>query len=478
MNQPRPLLRSLRREFLYECGLGLGAIALAELRSADRRAAAADLDHPLAARPPHFAPRAKSVIQLFMAGGPSQLELFDDKPKLRELNGQAVPESYLAGQRFAFLKPDAKLLGSKRKFARYGDSGAEVSELLPHLARNVDRLAIIKTMHTDNFSHGAAKLLTQTGYSRFGMPTMGAWVLYALGSESRDLPGYVVLQSGPRGPRGGAYLWSQGFLPSIYQGSPLRSQGEPILNLSNPPGIGPAQQRRVVQAVAGLNGLRAARASDDEIEARSLNYEMAYRLQSSAPELMDVSRETQETLDLYGARAGEPSFALNCLLARRLVERGVRYVTLFHTNWDHHGGAENLEDELEKVCRDVDQPCAALLTDLARRGLLDETLVVWGGEFGRTPLGEQRATVGRDHHIEAYTVWLAGGGARSGQTIGATDDLGFYAQEPNERVHIHDLQATILHLLGLDHERLTYRFQGRDFRLTDVDGKLVERLLA
>ena len=468
----------LRREFLYQTGFGLGSIALGSLMAQDGTAATASPApfNPLGIKPTHHAPRAKAVIQLFMAGGPSQLELLEHKPKLQELSGQVVPQSYVEGKRFLFIKPDAKLLGTKRKFAKYGQAQIDVSELLPHFATIVDDVALIRTMKTDNFSHGAAKLLTQTGYPRFGFPTMGAWTLYGLGSVSQNLPGYVVLQSGPRGPRGGSYLWSNGFLSAAYQGVPLRGEGEPILNLTNPAGITAGRQGRTIEAVAALNRVRLAQTLDDETATRTANYEMAFRMQQSAPELINVGDETQATLELYGAKPGVSSFAMNCLLARRLVERGVRFVTLFHTDWDHHGGGENLEGHLENICRETDQPAAALVKDLKQRGLLDDTLVVWGGEFGRTPMGEVRATIGRDHHIETYCTWLAGGGVRGGQAIGENDDLGIAPKEPGDTVHIHDLQATILHLLGLDHLKLTYRFQGRDFRLTDVDGKIVERL--
>lgn len=491
MNNKRDYWRLVRRDFLHHCGLGLGSMALGNLMTKDGLLPEVDAAQgvfpgtpqpvasgPLAPKLPHFEPKAKAVIQLFMAGGPSQLELFDYKPKLQQLTDQQVPSSFVEGKQFAFIKPDAKLLGTRRKFARYGKSGAELSELLPYTAHIVDDVAIVKTMKTDNFSHGAAKLLTQSGYSRFGFPTIGAWALYGLGSLSQNLPGFVVLQSGPRGPRGGSYLWSNGFLSSVYQGAPLRSEGEPILNISTPPGISLQRQRRAVDAIRKLNSIRYDKTGDDETIGRTASYEMAFRLQQSAPELIDLSSESAETLALYGVEPGVPSFARNCLLGRRLVERGVRFVTLFHTNWDHHGGGENLESELEKVCREVDQPSAALVKDLQQRGLFDETLVLWGGEFGRTPMGEVRATIGRDHHIEAYAVWLAGGGVRGGQTIGQTDELGFYPQEESDRVHIHDLHATVLHLLGLDHLRLTYPFQGRSFRLTDVGGNVVHRLLA
>jgi len=461
---------------LHHCGLGLGSIALGALLSQEQ-SRGAERASATAPRPPHFPPKAKAVIQLFMAGGPSQLELFDYKPKLQELHGQAVPKSYLEGKRFAFLKPDATLLGTKRTFAKHGESGAEFSELLPHTAKIADQIAIVRTMHTDNFNHGPAKLIAQTGHQLFGNPTFGSWLLYGLGSESENLPGYIVLLSGPRGPRGGSYLWSNGFLPSIYQGTPLRSSGEPILNLANPAGVDRARQERTVQSIARLNALRHQATGDDEIAARTASYEMAFRMQTSAPDLINIADETQETLDLYGVEPGKASFAFNCLLARRLVERGVRCVTLFHTDWDHHGGGENLEANLDMICKQTDQPSSALVQDLARRGMLDETLVVWGGEFGRTPMGEVRATVGRDHHIESYALWLAGGGIRGGQTLGSTDELGFYAAEDAERIHVHDLHATTLHLLGLDHTKLTYKYQGRNFRITDVGGHVVKRLL-
>ncbi|MCL6504185.1 MAG: DUF1501 domain-containing protein, partial [Pirellulales bacterium] len=438
---------------------------------------AAQAAHPLAARPPHFAPRAKRVIFLFMAGGPSQLELFDHKPKLRELDGQVVPPEYVKNKRFAFIKQDAKLLASRRKFARHGQSGAEISELLPHIASVADELAIVRSMVTEVFNHGPAKLFVNCGTPRFGAPSMGSWITYGIGSEAEDLPGFVVLQSGPRGPRGGAGLWSSGFLPTTFQGVPFLSGPEPILNLASPAGISPQQQADFVSTVRELNTQRLAAVGDAEIATRIAAYEMAYRMQSSAPALMDLSGETAQTLAAYGAEPGKVSYANNCLLARRLVERGVRFVQLYHTDWDHHGNNDtHLGQPLEDRCREVDQPTAALIRDLKQRGLLNETLVIWGGEFGRTPMGEPRDFLGRDHHIDGYTMFLAGGGIKAGITLGATDELGFYAVE--DRVHVHDLQATILHLLGLDHLRLTFRFQGRDFRLTDVGGTVVHKLLA
>jgi hypothetical protein len=467
-----------RRHFFGQCGVGLGAMALASMLGEDARAAtsAPDLTNPLAPRPPHFAPQAKRVIFLFMAGGPSQLELFDFKPKLQELDGQVVPPSYTKNKRFAFIKGDAKLLGTRRKFARHGDSGLELGETLPHLATIADDICLVKSMVTDVFNHGPAKLFVNTGSSRFGMPSMGAWLTYGIGSESRDLPGFVVLQSGPRGPRGGNPLWGSGFLPTTYQGVPLLPGSEPILNLSNPPGIDRAHQTAFFNTLQKLNSERLAAVGDPEIATRISAYEMAYRMQSSAPELIDLSGETQATLDAYGAEPGKPSFANNCLLARRLVERGVRFVQLYHTDWDHHGNKDtHLGEPLDERCKETDQPSAALVKDLKARGLLEDTIVIWGGEFGRTPMGEPRDLVGRDHHVDGYSMWLAGGGIRGGQSIGATDELGYYAVE--DRVHVHDLQATVLHLLGLDHLKLTYRFQGRDFRLTDVAGNVVAKMV-
>jgi hypothetical protein len=481
MDRPNPLRLHTRRHFLQDCALGLGSVALASLLS-DRKvfAAPTPLVNPLAPRPTHFPARTKNVIFLFMAGGPSQLELFEHKPKLQELHGQPIPESFVKNKRFAFMdtfaKERPKLLATRRKFGRHGRSGEYVSECLPHIAGVVDEIAIIRSMATDVFNHGPAKIFTNTGSAQFGRPSMGSWVTYGIGSESENLPGFVVLQSGPRGPRGGAALWGCGFLPSAYQGVPFRTTGEPILNLTSPKGVTPHRQRQALDALRDLNTSRLADTGDPEIAARISSYEMAYRMQSSAPELIDVAGETKQTLQMYGAEPGKVSFANNCLLARRLVERGVRFVQLYHTDWDHHGsGAENLDEGLDRVCREVDRPSAALVKDLKARGLLDDTLVIWGGEFGRTPMGEVREKVGRNHHIDAYTMWLAGGGVKAGTSIGQTDDLGFGPTE--DRVHVHDLQATILHLLGLDHKKLTYRFQGRDFRLTDVAGEVVTKLL-
>jgi hypothetical protein len=471
-----------RRHFFRDCGVGLGKIALASLLAGGRslRGAQPQPVNPLAPRPPHFRARAKNVIFLFMAGGPSQLEMFDFKPRLNQLDGQPIPESYLQDRRFAFMSTFAssvpRLLAAQRRWARHGQSGAWVSDLLPHIAGVVDDLAILRCVATDVFNHAPAKLFMNTGTAQFGRPSMGAWVTYGIGSEAQDLPGFVVLQSGPRGPRGGAVHWSSGFLPTVHQGVPFRTTGDPILNLSNPPGINARRQGQALDALRALNTQRLQDTGDSEIATRIAAYEMAYRMQTSAPELIDLGRETRQTLDLYGAQPGRVTFANNCLLARRLVERGVRFVQLYHTDWDHHGDANLHLGHLPGICREIDQPIAALIRDLKQRGLLDETLVIWGGEFGRTPMGEHRANVGRNHHIDAFTMFLAGGGTRAGISLGRTDELGFGPEE--DRVHVHDLQATVLHLLGLEHLRLTYRFQGRDFRLTDVDGVVVDKVLA
>lgn len=463
------ILREItRRQLFRDCGVGVGKVALASLLTGNALA-----------KKPHFAPRIDHVIYLFMAGGPSQLELFDYKPELQAWDAKPTPESYLKGKRFAFMdtfsKETPKLLGTRRQFQRHGQSGMWFSDLLPQIASLADDLAMIHGISTENFNHGPAKLFTNTGSVRPGRPSMGSWVTYGIGSESESLPGFVVLQSGPRGPRGGAALWSSGFLPTSHQGVPFRSSGDPILDLSNPRGVDDAEQRQTLDLVRDLNEMALRRTGDEEIRTRIDAYEMAYRMQTSGPELIDFSQESKATMEMYGAEPGKASYANNCLLARRLVERGVRFVQLYHTDWDHH---EDITKPLENVTREVDKPTAALIRDLKQRGLLDRTLVIWGGEFGRTPMGEvrEKGKIGRNHHIDAYSIFMAGGGTKAGHVIGGTDEFGF--SPAGEKIEVFDIQATVLHLLGLDHTKLTYRFQGRDFRLTDVSGKVLKELLA
>jgi hypothetical protein len=471
MKQFRTGLANLlaRRWFFEQCGVGLGAMALADLLGPASGNPSSD---PLAPKRPHHAARARNVIFLFMAGGPSHLELFDHKPELARWDGKLPPAELLKDYRAAFINPNSKLLGPKFKFARHGQSGAELSELLPHTAAVADELCIIKSMVTDAFNHAPAQIFLSTGSQQFGRPSLGAWVLYGLGSESRDLPGFVVFSTGSKGPSGGNSNWGSGFLPTVYQGVPFRTAGDPVLYLSNPPGVDAELQRDTLDSLRALNEMRLQQIGDPEIATRINSFEMAFRMQMSAPEVMDISREPRQVLEMYGAEPGKSSFANCCLLARRLVEKGVRFVEIVHEAWDQHG---NLVGALKKNCRDTDRPCAALLRDLKQRGLLDQTLVIWGGEFGRTPM-VQGGSDGRVHHPNCFTMWLAGGGARPGVTIGESDQFGFNATR--DRVHVHDLNATILHLLGFDHTHLTYRFQGRDFRLTDVHGHVVDKVLA
>jgi uncharacterized protein (DUF1501 family) len=469
-----------RRWFFKQCGVGLGAIALRDLLGKPTPGEAAlaagssspSASNPLAPRLPHFPAKAKRVIYLFMAGGPSHLELFDNKPELARWNGKLPPPELLKGYRAAFINPNSTLLGPKYAFARHGQSGAELSELLPHLATVADDLCIVKSMHTDAFNHAPGQIMMNTGSQQFGRPSFGAWTTYGLGSESADLPAFVVFSTGTKGTSGGASNWGSGFLPSMYQGVLFRSTGDPVMYLSNPRGVDEQLQRDSLDSVRRLNQLKLAEIGDPEIATRINSFEMAYRMQSSAPELMDLSKESSQTLEMYGAEPGKPSFATSCLLARRMVERGVRFVQICHEAWDHHGG---LTKGLATECGKTDRASAALVKDLKARGLLDDTLVIWGGEFGRTPM-VQGGNDGRDHHPNCFTMWLAGGGTRPGLTFGGSDDFGFNAtQDP---VHVHDLHATLLHLLGFDHTRLTYRFQGRDFRLTDVSGNVVTPMLA
>lgn len=464
-----------RRHFFDRCGVGLGRIALATLLHGGS-ARAQKHGSPQA---PHFRPRAKNIIYLFMAGGPSQLELFEYKPKLQEYDDQTAPASLLKGKRFAFMdtfaKETPKLMAPRRKFQQHGKTGTWVSELLPKTGTVVDDLAFLYTVSTENFNHAPAKLHANTGSSRFGRPSMGSWITYGIGSEAKDLPGFVVLQSGPRGPRGGALNWGSGFLPSSFQGVPFRSSGDPIVDLSKPATISEDCQKQTIGTIRDLNRIRLAETGDPEIQATISAYELAYRMQTSGPKLIDLTEESRQTLEAYGARPGAASFANNCLLARRLVERGVRFVQLYHTDWDHHA---DISKPLDDVCGEIDQPAAALITDLKQRGLLEDTVVIWGGEFGRTPMGEVRTSgkIGRNHHIDAFTMWMAGAGIRSGSRIGLTDEFGFAPVE--ERLDMHDVHATMLHLLGIDHTKLTFRMQGRDFRLTDVGGRVIQSVLA
>ena len=468
-----------RRHFFGQCGVGVGKIALASLltgvTSSAARARAAPAN-PLAARPPHYAPRAKSVIHLFMAGAPSQLDLFDHKPKLTEYAGKPIPPEVVGGQRYAFIRPDAAALGPVFKFAKHGESGAELSEALPHLTKVVDDICLVKSMHTDQFNHAPAQIFLNTGFSQPGRPSLGSWLTYGLGAETSELPAFVVMSTGS-GISGGAANWSSGFLPTVYAGVRFRNQGDPILNVTSPEGIDARLQRDSLDLIGELNRRRLAADGDPEIATRIASYEMAFRLQTSAPELMDLKSEGKETLDLYGVDPDKPSFARACLLARRMVERGVRFVNIYHEGWDAHS---DVKGNSKNNCGQTDQASAALVSDLKQRGLLDDTLVIWGGEFGRTPMVETNPalgrSLGRDHHPQAFTIWMAGGGIRSGVTYGATDELGFHITD--KPVHVHDLQATILHLLGLDHERLTFTHQGRQFRLTDVHGKVVHDILA
>lgn len=429
---------------------------------------------------PHFPPKAKRVIFLHMSGAPSQLELFDYKPVLQQYDGKACPESLMNGKRFAFLKGIPKMMGPQARFQQYGQSGAWVSEHLSHFSEWVDEVCLLKAMHTDEFNHAPAQLFMHTGSPRLGRPSMGSWMVYGLGSENENLPGFVVLVSGGE-PSAGKSVWGSGFLPSLHQGVQCRSQGDPVLYLNNPAGIDPHIRKQSIDLINEINRKEYEEIGDPEILSRISQYELAFRMQAEVPEVMDISDEPDYIHEMYGTKAGRISFANNCLLARRLVEQGVRFVQLYDNAWDHHGAGKGngVVDGLARACRNIDQPIAALLKDLKMRGLWEDTLVVWGGEFGRTPMMETRASGadyrGRDHHSEAFTMWLAGGGIKGGMSYGETDELGYYGIK--DRVHVHDLQATILHCMGMDHERLTYHFQGRDFRLTDVHGRVVRDVL-
>ena len=459
-----------RRWFLQQCGVGLGSIALGGLFSRNA-AAAVTGTNPLAAKLPPLKAKAKRVIYLFQAGGPSHLELFDNKPELAKWDGKLPPAELLKGYRSAFISPNSALLGPKFKFKRHGQSGAELSELLPHLAEVADDIAIVKSLHTDAFNHAPAQIMMNTGSQLFGRPSFGSWVTYGLGCESQDLPSFVVFSTGSKGTSGGASNWGAGFLPSVHNGTLFRSTGDPVMYLSNPPGVDNELQRDSLDTIQALNQRRLDVMGDPEIATRINSFEMAYRMQSSAPELMDLSKEPKHILDMYGVEPGKTNYASACLLARRMIERGVRFVEIFHESWDQHGG---LVADLKKNCKNTDQASAALVKDLKQRGLLDDTLVLWGGEFGRTPM-VQGGNDGRDHHPNCFSMWMAGGGIKPGLTLGESDDFGFNATK--DKVHVHDLHATLLQLLGFDHTKLTYRFQGRDFRLTDVHGEVVEKLV-
>lgn len=462
-----------RRHFFQDCGVGVGKIALASLMAGgvgalQSRSLLGSTDSVgEAAGRPNFLPRAKRVIYMFMAGAPSQLDLFDYKPRLAELEGQPIPPSVIDGQRYAFIQPDAAILGPQFKFKKHGSVGMEVSELLPWFSKIVDEVSLLKSCTTDQFNHAPAQLLFNTGNGIPGRPSMGSWVSYGLGCEAKDLPSFVVLQSGG-GLSGGASLWSSGFLPGSHQGVPFRSSGDPILNVTNPIGFDSRAQRDSIDLIKNLNSQQLNLVNDPEIKTRIKAYEMAYRMQSRAPELMDTSQETEATLRLYGAKPGEKSFANNCLLARRLAERGVRFIQVYQNGWDHHS---NVKGGLRKQCRATDQASAALIMDLKQRGMLEDTLVIWGGEFGRTPMVEASAALnrsgGRDHHPQAFTMWFAGGGMKRGFCMGETDELGFNIVEGKS--HVHDIQATILRCLGIDHEKLSIKVNGLDVRLTGVE---------
>lgn len=472
-----------RREFLRNSQTGLGAIALASLLQRDGRAAPRGAENPTAQRPPHFAPKAKHVIYLHMSGAPPQQDLWDDKPALVKHNMQPCPDELLKNQRFAFIKGHPRLLGSPHKFARHGQSGTSISELLPHTATVIDELAVIRSMHTDQFNHAPAELLIYTGSSRFGGAAMGSWITYGLGSENENLPGFVVLISGGTDPTGGKALWSTGYLPTVYQGVQCRAGGDPILYVSNPKGMERADRRRTLDALRTLNEYELKQVGDPETLTRISQYELAFRMQLAVPEVTDIGREPESIRALYGAVPGASSFANNCLLARRLVESGVRYVQLYDWGWDMHGTApdNDIVTGLPRKCQEMDRPVAALLKDLKQRGLLDETLVIWGGEFGRTSMNEARGGskfLGRDHHPHCFTIWMAGGGVKGGVNLGATDELGYSIVE--DPMNVHDLQATILHLLGLDAWKLRFPYQGLEQKLIGVEGdaRLRKELIA
>ena len=472
-----------RRHFLRRAGcLSLGSIALRSMLERDALAAPSAAVNPLAPKPPPFTPKVKRVIYLHMSGAPPHLDLFDYKPELVKRTGQLAPDAFVKGKTFAFTSGTPKLLGTPRTFKQHGPGGVWMSDAIPRLHDVADELCVIKSMNTDQFNHAPAELLLFTGSPRSGRPSMGSWVTYGLGSENENLPGFVVLISSGVQPSGGQSCWGNGFIPSVFQGVQCRSKGDPVLYVSDPPGMDRDMRRRTLDALLDLNQMEAEEGGNPETATRIAQYELAFRMQTSVPEVMDVARESKETLEAYGAKPGEASFANNCLLARRLVEKGVRFVQLFDWGWDFHGTnpGEDLRDGLTKKCATMDRPVGALIKDLRQRGLLDDTLVVWSGEFGRTPFREGRTAasdiLGRDHFPDCFAVFLAGGGVKHGFSYGETDELGFSIAL--DKVHVHDLQATIMHLLGFDHTKLTFRFQGRDFRLTDVHGEVVKGVLA
>lgn len=471
-----------RRHFLKQCTSGLGALALGSLMGCDHLLSSGkEKIAGFAQGMPHFAPKAKSVIFLHMAGGPSHLELFDYKPELQKLDGKDTPASLMEGKNFAFLKGTPKLLGPRSSFAHAGGSGAMVSDYLPHFSKVIDEVTLLKAMHTDEFNHAPAQLLMQTGSARLGKPSLGSWTVYGLGSENDNLPGFVVLSSGGGAISAGKSAWGSGFLPTVYQGVQCRSKGEPVLFLSNPAKIDGHLRKRSIDVINQINQKEFETIGDPEILSRIAQYELAFKMQATVPDVMDIQQEPAYIHEMYGTEPGASSFANNCLLARRLVEKGVRFIQLYDNRWDTHGVGEGngVGEGMRRSCEAIDKPMTALIRDLKQRGLLEETLVVWGGEFGRTPMMEARTGVGydgRDHHLEAFTMWMAGAGIKKGFTYGETDEIGYYGIK--DRMHVHDLHATILHQLGFDHERLTYEFQGRNFRLTDVHGKVPHDILA
>ncbi len=489
----RDLQAKTRRHFIKNCASGLGGLALGSIfmgcdplgvpkKQSNITFSDRDLN-PLATLPPHFGPKVKSVIYLHMAGAPSQLEMFDYKPKLQKLHGQDCPQSLLEGRKFAFIKGTPKLMGPQAEFAQEGESGNWVSNFLPHFKKVVDEVAFLKAVHTDQFNHGPAQLLMHTGSARLGRPSIGAWATYGLGSENQNLPGFVVLTSGGNTPDAGKSVWGSGFLPSVYQGVQCRSKGDPVLYIQDPDGISRNLKKSTIEAINKINKEEYRKYADPEILARINQYEMAYRMQIAVPEIMDINNEPENIKQMYGVEPGKESFANNCLLARKLVEDGVRFVQLFDWGWDTHGNIRegSIDMGLRNKCTQIDRPITALILDLKQRGLLDETLIVWGGEFGRTPMQENRGNKemqykGRDHHGDAFTMWMAGGGIKKGASHGQTDEIGFSGIEG--RVSVHDVHATILHLLGFNHEQFTFDFQGRPYRLTDIEGELIKEILA